>query len=65
MSEAKIVFMNPECKQAEPKSFYYENEKYLLDTIMQLLKINRDDLDKDPSWIKARVRDFKIDEIIN
>jgi hypothetical protein len=46
------------------KDTYSENRDYLLDVFLKKLKITREDLHKDPSWIKAKVRDFHIDSII-
>lgn len=48
-----------------PTSTYYTNKSYLLDVIMKKLNISDEDLNKDTSWIKAKVRDLKLDEVLN
>lgn len=40
------------------------NKEYLLDIIMKQLDINNDDLKKEESFIKAKVRDYKINNIL-
>ena len=50
---------------SESTSTYYTNKSYLLDVIMKKLNISDEDLNKDTSWIKAKVRDLKLDEVLN
>lgn len=45
-------------------SYCYENEKYLLDVIMKQLGITEEDLENDPSWIRAKVREMNIDKVL-
>jgi len=40
------------------------NEQYLLDIMMKQLGLTKEDLDKDPSWIKSKVRDANIDKVL-
>ena len=49
--------------QAAP-SYRWENQQYLLKTIMNQLAITESDLEKDPSWIKAKVRESNIDKVL-
>lgn len=53
-----------EATMSERPSYSWENRKYLLDTIMGLLDITESDLENDPSWIKAKVRDLKIERVL-
>lgn len=49
---------------AERPSYSYENKKYLLQIMMNQLGITDDDLEKDPSWIKAKVRELRLDSLL-
>ena len=49
---------------AERPSYRWENERMLLDTIMNKLGINAEDLENDPSWMKAKIREFNIDTVL-
>jgi hypothetical protein len=42
----------------------WANEQYLLDIMMKQLGLTKEDLDKDPSWIKSKVRDANIDKVL-
>jgi len=48
---------------SERPSYRYENKEYLLKTIMNQLGMTEDDLENDPSWIKAKVRESNIDKV--
>lgn len=48
----------------ERPSYRWENERMLLDTIMNKLGINTEDLENDPSWMKAKIREFNIDTVL-
>ena len=50
---------------AEAPSYNYQNREYLLELIMNQLGITREDLEKDPSWIKAKVREANIDKVLS
>ena len=43
---------------SERTSYRYENKEYLLKTIMNQLGMTEEDLEQDPSWVKAKVRDM-------
>jgi len=50
---------------AEPRpSYSWENKQYLLKLMMNQLGITEQDLEKDPSWIKAKVREMRIETIL-
>ena len=50
---------------SERPSYRYENKEYLLNTIMNQLGITEDDLENDPSWIRAKVREANIDKVLD
>lgn len=41
------------------------NKEYLLELIMEQLDITRDDLEKDTSWVKAKIREANIDKVLS
>ena len=45
-------------------SYRYQNEEYLLKTIMNQLGMTDEDLEQDPSWVKAKVRESNIDKVL-
>jgi len=49
---------------SEAVSYRYENKEYLLKTIMNQLGMTESDLENDPSWIKAKVRESNIDKVL-
>lgn len=49
----------------ERPSYRYENKEYLLNTIMNQLGITEDDLENDPSWMRAKVRESNIDKVLD
>lgn len=49
---------------SERPSYSWENKQYLLKVIMDKLGITEEDLEKDPSWIKAKVREMRIESIL-
>ena len=49
---------------SERPSYRWENERMLLETIMNKLGINSEDLENEPSWMKAKIRDFNIDTVL-
>ena len=50
---------------SEAVSYRWENKEYLLKTIMNQLGITEDDLENDPSWIRAKVREANIDKVLD
>lgn len=58
--------MNNEPKMpAGAPSYSYQNIEYLLEVTMNQLGIKREDLEKDPSWIRAKVRESNIDKVLS
>jgi hypothetical protein len=49
---------------SEAVSYRWENEEYLLKTIMNQLGMTEEDLENDPSWVKAKVREANIDKVL-
>jgi hypothetical protein len=49
----------------ERPSYRWDNKEYLLKTIMNQLGITEDDLENDPSWIRAKVREMNIDKVLD
>jgi hypothetical protein len=50
---------------SERPSYRYENKEYLLQTIMNQLGITEEDLENDPSWMRAKVREANIDKVLD
>lgn len=48
----------------ERPSYRWENREYLLEVFMKQLGITEADLENDPSWIKAKVREANIDTLL-
>jgi hypothetical protein len=55
--------MNGEAMEAVT-SYRWENQQYLLKTIMNQLGMTESDLENDPSWVKAKVREANIDKVL-
>lgn len=51
--------------RSETPSYRWENKEYLLEVFMSQLGITNDDLENDPSWIKAKVRESNIDKVLD
>ncbi len=50
---------------SERPSYRWENKEYLLQVMMNQLGITESDLENDPSWIKAKVREMNIEKVLN
>jgi hypothetical protein len=50
---------------SEAVSYRWENKEYLLKTIMNQLGMTDEDLEQDPSWVKAKVREANIDKVLD
>jgi hypothetical protein len=48
----------------ERPSYRWENREYLLEVFMKQLGIEEADLENDPSWIKAKVREANIEKVL-
>ena len=55
--------MNIEPMMERP-SYRWENKEYLLEVFMKQLGITEEDLENEPSWIKAKVREVNIDKVL-
>ena len=51
-------------EMSERPSYRYENKEYLLKTIMNQLGMTEEDLEQEPSWVKAKVRESNIDKVL-
>jgi hypothetical protein len=49
---------------SERPSYSWENRQYLLKVIMNQLGITEEDLEKEPSYIKAKVREMRLDTLL-
>lgn len=49
---------------SERPSYRWENKEYLLEVFMKQLGITENDLENEPSWIKAKVREVNIDKVL-
>ena len=45
-------------------SYSWENKQYLTKLMMNQLGITEEDLENSPSWIKAKVREMRIETIL-
>ncbi len=50
---------------SERPSYRYENKEYLLEVFMNQLGITEMDLENDPSWMRAKVREMNIDRVLD
>jgi len=49
---------------SERPSYSWENKQYLIKVIMNQLGITEEDLEKEPSFIKAKVREMRLDTLL-
>lgn len=42
----------------------WENREYLLEVFMKQLGIEESELENDPSWIRAKVREANLDKVL-
>lgn len=49
---------------SERPSYRWENKEYLVETMMKQLGITEEDLENDPSWMKAKVREMNIERVL-
>ena len=42
----------------------YENKEYLLEVMMNQLGITEADLENEPSWMRAKVREMNIERVL-
>ena len=48
----------------ERVSYRWENKEYLVEVMMKQLGITEADLENDPSWMKAKVREMNIEKVL-
>jgi len=56
--------MNGTEAMKERPSYRWENREYLLEVFMKQLGINEADLENEPSWVRAKVREANIDTLL-
>lgn len=49
---------------SERPSYRWENKEYLVEVMMNQLGITEADLENDPSWMKAKVREMNIEKVL-
>ncbi len=49
---------------SERPSYRYENKEYLLEVMMNQLGITEADLENEPSWMRAKVREMNIEKVL-
>jgi hypothetical protein len=49
---------------SERPSYRWENREYLLEVFMNQLGITEEDLENEPSWIKAKVREANLEKVL-
>lgn len=49
---------------SERPSYRWVNKEYLVEVMMNQLGITEADLENDPSWMKAKVREMNIEKVL-
>ena len=49
---------------SESTSYRWDNKEYLVEVMMKQLGITEADLENDPSWMKAKVREMNIEKVL-
>jgi len=49
---------------SETTSYRWDNKEYLVEVMMKQLGITEADLENDPSWMKAKVREMNIEKVL-
>lgn len=49
----------------ERPSYRWENKEYLVEVMMNQLGITEADLENDPSWMRAKVREMNIERVLD
>jgi hypothetical protein len=49
----------------ERPSYRWENKEYLVEVMMNQLGITEEDLENDPSWMRAKVREMNIERVLD
>ena len=56
--------MMEEATMPERPSYRWDNKEYLVEVMMKQLGITEADLENDPSWMKAKVREMNIEKVL-
>jgi hypothetical protein len=48
----------------ERPSYRWDNKEYLVKVMMNQLGITEEDLENDPSWMRAKVREMNIERVL-
>ena len=59
-----MSFGADQAMSAERPSYTWENKQLLLKAIMRKLNLTDEDLEKEPSFIRAKIREANIDELL-
>lgn len=49
---------------SEKPNYRWENKEYLVEVMMKQLGITEADLQNDPSWVRAKVREMNIEKVL-
>ena len=49
---------------SETTSYRWDNKEYLVEVMMKQLGITEADLENDPSWMRAKVREMNIEKVL-
>jgi len=49
----------------ERPSYRWDNKEYLVEVMMNQLGITEQDLENDPSWMRAKVREMNIERVLD
>ena len=56
--------MMMEATMSERPSYRWDNKEYLVEVMMKQLGITEVDLENEPSWMKAKVREMNIERVL-
>jgi hypothetical protein len=56
--------MMMEATMSERPSYRWDNKEYLVEVMMKQLGITEADLENEPSWMKAKVREMNIERVL-
>jgi hypothetical protein len=57
--------MDTVMEERPSSSYRWENKEYLIEVMMNQLGITEADLENDPSWVRAKVREMNIDKVLD
>jgi hypothetical protein len=56
--------MMEDAVMSERPSYRWENKELLMNAIMSQLGITEEDLEREPSWTKAKIREANIEKVL-